>query len=487
LRVLVTVAVLAVVASAAPAGALSSTPQRPQHPGGALLSGHRRGVHLSRAGRRMALALPGRADLRTYAVPVGDQGMVNSCVSWAIDYGLLGWYTNRAHRLGQPFAPMYGYAQINGGADNGALPTDAFDLLTNQGNDTSADYSHNDFDWADQPSPSEQNNAGHYKIAGYNVLFSGAPQPGARVAIETAIATGHPVAITLPIRPGFDNMGAGSTAIDTDLSGAIRGYHEVLALAYDTNGLIVENSWGTGWGFNGYGRISWAVVNQDVEEADDISGLAVDDAPATMYSVTPAPAPVSTVTTAATIPFTIRWVALGTIAQYDAWYSVDGGPNIPVRMGAKATSYTLRTAPGSTYTFTVQATDTLNNVSAPMTSAPFGPTLVPVSDPSIGYSGLWNSNPSMAWTNQTVAHATISATARSISWIADRSNSYGAARVYVDGSPRATIGLYALRAQSNLAVYTVDFGSVGAHTLTVEAVGTPGHPTVVIDGFLLRS
>ena len=48
----------------------------------------------------------------------------------------------------------------------------------------------------------------------------------------------------------------------------------MLALGYDAKGLIVQNSWGVEWGFNGYGRLGWNVVAADVNEAYTIDGFA---------------------------------------------------------------------------------------------------------------------------------------------------------------------------------------------------------------------
>ena len=99
-----------------------------------------------------ATVLPASMNLRTWAMPVGNQGAVGSCVTWAINYGMLGWYSKKLGRVGQPFAPMYTYSQIHvGGGDNGSYPTDALAVAQSQGSDTKAHYSHGDFDWQDTP------------------------------------------------------------------------------------------------------------------------------------------------------------------------------------------------------------------------------------------------------------------------------------------------------------------------------------------------
>jgi hypothetical protein len=47
------------------------------------------------AAPRSLTPLPASADLTQYAVPVGDQGQVNSCAAWATDYTAFGYWERR--------------------------------------------------------------------------------------------------------------------------------------------------------------------------------------------------------------------------------------------------------------------------------------------------------------------------------------------------------------------------------------------------------
>src|SRR5436190_8404506 len=95
-----------------------------------------------RVSMRVMDAPPASFDLRAWAMTPGNQGAVGSCVTWAIDYGMLGWYYNYTGRGSVAFQPMYTYSQINGGGDNGSWPTDALYVAQTQGSDTQAHYSH---------------------------------------------------------------------------------------------------------------------------------------------------------------------------------------------------------------------------------------------------------------------------------------------------------------------------------------------------------
>src|SRR5260370_946727 len=55
-----------------------------------------------RAGVFALDVLPASVNLRQWAVTPGNQGPVGSCVAWAIDYAMLGWYSRFSGRAGQP-------------------------------------------------------------------------------------------------------------------------------------------------------------------------------------------------------------------------------------------------------------------------------------------------------------------------------------------------------------------------------------------------
>ncbi len=308
---------------------------------------------------------PASADLRAWTVPVGNQGQVGSCVTWAIDYAMLGWYSRYTAVSGQPFAPMYTYSQIDGGIDGGALPTAALQLAQTQGSDTRADYTQGDYDWVHQPTATERVNAAHFKIKGYATLFAGAGQAGATTSLKHALATRQPVAIEMAVRHGFDYLGSSPAAVDNDITSPIRGYHEVLAVGYDSSGLVIQNSWGTGWANAGFGLISWTVVQHDVVEADTIEGF-VGPPPSPTPPTTSAPAvtkvaaAAKATTPAPTVSYKITWTGrpgnTGAITRYDVWSQVDSGRFVRVTLAsAKATSFSFTARVGHHYRIAVRA------------------------------------------------------------------------------------------------------------------------------------
>jgi hypothetical protein len=311
------------------------------------------------AGAAQALVtLPSAVNLRNWALTPGNQGAINSCVAWVVDYALLGWYSNFTGRGGAPFAPMYTYSQINGGGDYGSDPTAALDIARTQGTDTVAHYTKGATNWTHLPTAAERANAAQYKISGYDVLFTGANQSGVATALKTALAANRPVAIKLAVRNGFDYIGPLSTDTDRDTTSAIRGYHEVLAVGYDAAGLVVQNSWGTGWASGGFGRISWAVVQHDVWEGETIRGFAPRlAAPTVRVAVA---RHTGARTSATTTPMTITWNGTGgtagPITRYAAWFEVDAHAPVALLLtSATASSVRINARIGHHYRISVRA------------------------------------------------------------------------------------------------------------------------------------
>jgi hypothetical protein len=233
---------------------------------------------------------PASVDLSRYAPPIGDQGQVNACVAWATIYGLRGWYANRdgyypAGGSGGTgsFEPMYTYAQIVKGQNNPTSFDDNLNIAASQGVDTRADYAQGDDDYTDQPTSSETANAARYKIASWTSLSTGG---GARASIENALSSGNPVAIGIPVYSNFYNAGASSYYVDVPTAGMTKsGSHAVFAIKYDSNGIWVQNSWGSGWGLDGTAELSWAFVDQYAWQIVEMT----PSAPAAVATSTPPP------------------------------------------------------------------------------------------------------------------------------------------------------------------------------------------------------
>jgi hypothetical protein len=228
-----------------------------------------------------AVTLPATVNLTRYAERVGDQGAVNSCTAWAIGYAMMGWFARSQGHAGIPYAPMYAYSQVNGGRDEGSSPIDVLEVIRTQGIDTAADYARkhtqSTLDWRHKPSAIERTNAAANKITGWVTLYNTSSAPGAVGidAVKRTLASGRPVALGIEVYSRFMSAhGAGAPVSSSGKLGALEGYHEVLALGYNGRGVVIENSWGVGWGDHGYATLDWNYVARHSFEAETISGLA---------------------------------------------------------------------------------------------------------------------------------------------------------------------------------------------------------------------
>jgi len=231
---------------------------------------------LPRAKRlRFALAgavVPDSVDLTATAVPAGNQGPYGSCAAYAVGYSMAGWYAKTSGQYGVPFEPMYLYSQThanNTPTGGGSLISSNLSVLGTQGIAEKATYPSASPSFRVKPTAAQKANAANHVGSGYSVLFSGLPAGSAGIdAIKMALAAGSPVVIAIPVYTPFYGLNAGNDLMTADMNtGALLGYHAITALGYSDRGLVIENSWGTWWGNNGFATLAWDFVASSVREA----------------------------------------------------------------------------------------------------------------------------------------------------------------------------------------------------------------------------
>jgi Papain family cysteine protease len=204
------------------------------------------------------VSLPSSASLTQFAMPVGDQGQIGSCASWATVYSAMGYWENKdaIPPPGPGGEPMYAYSQISHGVDNGSTIEAPLDIAKTQGIDSRADYFQGDFDFRDQPTAHERANALHWRSQGYTELHLD------QITIEAAISSGHPVVLGIPVYEDFwknQNIDpSGVYPASGNSRGNFEGNHAIAAMGYDSTGVVIENSWSTDWGNRGYATLRWS-------------------------------------------------------------------------------------------------------------------------------------------------------------------------------------------------------------------------------------
>lgn len=194
----------------------------------------------------------------------GDQGYQGSCVGWAVGYGYKSYQEERERGWGSKtishnFSPAYIYNQINGGYDGGAYIEDALMLLVNKGCTTLDDMPYNQNDCTTQPTLQQNYNASQFKAL--NAYYTYNPELIKQWMAENNDGT----VLAIPVSSDFDYLNEVNDVYDIYDSSSFRGYHALSVIGYDDNkhAFKIINSWGTGWGIEGYGWIDYdLIVNQ---------------------------------------------------------------------------------------------------------------------------------------------------------------------------------------------------------------------------------
>jgi hypothetical protein len=111
----------------------------------------------------------------------------------------------------------------------------------------------------------------------------------------------------------------------------------------------------------------------------------------------------------------------------------------------------------------------------------------------VTYTGSWKSARHGGYAGDVVryatragATATVTFTGRKIVWYGPVGPTRGKARVSIDGRVVRTVDLHRGGFSAHVAVFSRSFAIKGAHTLTIQVLGTAGHPMVALDEFVVR-
>ena len=155
------------------------------------------------------------------------------------------------------------------------------------------------------------------------------------------------------------------------------------------------------------------------------------------------------------------------------------------------TTLTQSLAPGHRYRYRVRAVDKYGNIGYWDYGATFRPAVREDTSSSITYSAAWASVPdvtarggSLHESASALSAARTTFTGRDVAWIAERGPGHGRAKIYVDGVLRASVDLTAASDAPARVVWKRHWPSKSAHTVRIVVQGTPGRPTVDVDGFI---
>jgi C1A family cysteine protease len=209
--------------------------------------------------------LPPSVDLRPQCPPVYDQGQLGSCTANAIGGAFQ--FTQLKEKLAQNWVPSrlfiyYNERSIEGtvSSDSGAQIRDGIKSVNQQGACPEDLWPYNIANFTDQPP------ANCYTVAAQNKVKTYQRIPQNLISMKACLASGYPFVFGFTVYDSFESQTVAQTGVVNmpAASEQVLGGHAVCAVGYDDSQqrFIVRNSWGTGWGQQGYFTMPYAYLTQ---------------------------------------------------------------------------------------------------------------------------------------------------------------------------------------------------------------------------------
>jgi C1A family cysteine protease len=215
--------------------------------------------------------LPKDVDLRAQFMECADQGQLGSCTGNGIGaflehvYG----YTDVAQRIARLFIYYHERLMENTvNEDAGAIIRDGMQVIQKIGAPFETDCPYDISKFTQAPSAKAEADAAQHKITEYHRVND-------LNGLKAALAEGLPVVIGVTVYESFESQQVAETGkVPNPKRGEqVLGGHCMLAVGYKDTGktgrsgyVIVRNSWGTGWGDNGYCYIPYTVFNKIIQD-----------------------------------------------------------------------------------------------------------------------------------------------------------------------------------------------------------------------------
>ena len=228
--------------------------------------------------------LPESVSLLKFAPRRGDQGQQGSCVAWSSAYAartVLEAASTGVDPNQIKFSPSFMYNQIGLDDCQGSYIQRAMDLMTQQGALPLSDFPYSDQNCTNEPTNSQKQAAGQYKIHGFTRLTNGDNLSSINVrAVKEHLAKDAPVVIGMMVGQSFmqDMMGQELWQPQgMDASQVGMGGHAMCVIGYDDRkfggAFQIMNSWGPNWGKDGIGWVRYGDFKQFVKEAYGVDPL----------------------------------------------------------------------------------------------------------------------------------------------------------------------------------------------------------------------
>lgn len=219
--------------------------------------------------RALPGALPQIVDMRPLMTPVEDQGQLGSCTANAA-VGAVEYLDNRIDKTYKNYSRLFLYynerkLEHTTLIDSGAYIRDAIKALNRYGVCTEETWPYDISKYAVRPS------IGAYKEALKYIETSYMRVNQTEQEMMSALFLGYPIILGFSVYESFESDTVAQTGV-VPMPGQgekLLGGHAVLAVGYDQSKrqFICRNSWGSGWGLQGYFLIPFDyLTNGDLAE-----------------------------------------------------------------------------------------------------------------------------------------------------------------------------------------------------------------------------
>lgn len=239
--------------------------------------------HLFSAPQITLAALPPSADLRSGCPPVYDQGQIGSCTANAIGAA----FEFEVNKQGlSDFMPSrlfiyYNERAMEGhtGTDSGAQIRDGVKSVATLGVCAETDWPYNDTPAESDGGPFPPGDPAGEKPPDpcYKDALSNRATTYSRVVqnldqLRGCLAAGYPFVFGFTVYESFESQEVAKTGVvPMPAPGEqVLGGHAVMAVGYDDSAqtFLVRNSWGTGWGQDGYFTMPYAYLTTQALSSD---------------------------------------------------------------------------------------------------------------------------------------------------------------------------------------------------------------------------
>ena len=227
--------------------------------------------------------LPPKVDMRGQCPPIYNQGALGSCtanaIAAAIEFDLKkqGLVDFQPSRLFIYYNEREMEGTVN--SDSGAMIRDGITSVNNIGACHEAYFPYDITQFKVKPSPSAYADALKNKSLSYKRIYN-AISPS---LMKLSLANGIPFVFGFTVYSSFESPQSNATGIipmPNMGTEQVLGGHATLAVGYDDSlyggkgGIIARNSWGTGWGMQGYFTIPYEYLT-NTNLADDFWAIQV--------------------------------------------------------------------------------------------------------------------------------------------------------------------------------------------------------------------